>query len=90
MDTLPSYKSQSPYRAETPVWIVREAQNLLSSKHKDVLLKQLEEGTAVLSVQVLELNNLGVSLSPEQERKLVFELEGLLDIRRELLREAGL
>lgn len=69
-------------------WLVREAAPAYGAEN-DVLLSELKVETSLLSRRVGQLSDLSFSLSPMEESKLVFQLEAVLDMRRELLRENG-
>lgn len=69
-------------------WLVREETPVYGAEN-DVLLSELKVETSHLSRRVNQLSDLSFSLSPMEESKLVFQLEAVLDMRRELLRENG-
>lgn len=70
-------------------WLVREQRSSYATGN-DVLLAELKTETAMLSRRVAQLADLDYALSPMEESKLVFQLEAVLDMRRELLRERSL
>lgn len=70
-------------------WLVREAVPAYGAEN-DVLLSELKVEASLLSRRVNQLSDLSFSLSPMEESKLVFQLEAVLDMRRELLREKDL
>lgn len=68
-------------------WLVREEGPTYGAQN-DVLLSELKVEASLLSRQVGQLSDLSFSLSPMEESKLVFQLEAVLDMRRELINEA--
>lgn len=70
-------------------WLVREDSPAYGAQN-DTLLSELKVEAAMLSRRIGQLSDLAYSLSPMEESKLVFQLEAILDMRRELLRERDL
>lgn len=70
-------------------WLVREDSPAYGAQN-DALLSELRVETATLSRRIGQLSDLGYNLSPMEESKLIFQLEAVLDMRRELLRERDL
>lgn len=68
-------------------WLVREAVPAYGAEN-DVLLSELKVEASLLSRRVGQLADLTFSLSPMEESRLVFQLEAVLDMRRELINEA--
>lgn len=68
-------------------WLVREESPTYGAQN-DVLLSELKVEASLLSLRVGQLSDLGYNLSPMEESKLVFQLEAVLDMRRELINEA--
>lgn len=68
-------------------WLVHEDSPAYGAEN-DVLLSELKVEASLLSRRVGQLSDLSFSLSPMEESKLVFQLEAVLDMRRELINEA--
>lgn len=67
-------------------WLAREGSSTYGAEN-DALLSELRVEASLLSRRVGQLSNLSYSLSPMEESKLVFQLEAVLDMRRELINE---
>ncbi len=68
-------------------WLVREEGPAYGAQN-DVLLSELKVEASLLSRRINQLADVSVFLSPMEESKLVFQLEAILDMRRELINEA--
>lgn len=70
-------------------WMVQE-QSVFYDPAKDALLQTFVAQIKSLGDDVARLQNLRAPLSQEDEQRLHFTLDAVLDMRRELLREARL
>lgn len=68
-------------------WQVAEQPAVYASKD-DALLLQFKAEAAMLTKRITDLSRLDTQLNSIEESRLVFALEALLDMRRELLNEA--
>lgn len=70
-------------------WMVQE-QSAFYDPAKDALLQTFIAQIQSLNVEVVHLQNLRKPVSIEEEQRLHFMLDAVLDMRRELIREARL
>lgn len=70
-------------------WRVAE-QTAFYDPAKDALLQSFIAQVKTLSLDVAGLQSLQEALQPEEEQRLHYALDALLDMRRELIREARL
>lgn len=79
---------QYKYSTRTQDWVAREKPAAYGGR-KDVLLQEFKKESVSLAQQIWELANFDTKITPMEEAKLVFKLEAILDMRRELVKEAG-
>lgn len=78
---------QYKYSTRTETWMAREKSAPYADS--DALLLEFKKQSVALSQQIWELANLDTKITPMEEAKLVFKLEAVLDMRRELMHEKG-
>lgn len=79
---------QYKYSTRTETWLAREKPAPYAGK-EDALLLEFKKESIALAQQIWELANLNTKITPMEEAKLVFKLEAVLDMRRELGNEAS-
>ncbi len=79
---------QYKYSTRTQGWVAREKPASYAGR-EDALLLEFKKESIALAQQIWELANLDTKITPMEEAKLVFKLEAILDMRRELVKEAG-
>lgn len=76
---------QYKYSVRAKTWVAREKPG--SYQTHDSLKAALIVEATYLADKISGLSNLEATVTPVEEAKLVFALEALLDMRRELLQE---
>lgn len=79
---------QYKYSTRTEQWMAREKPASYAG-NEDALLLEFKKESVTLAQQIWELVNLNTKITPIEEAKLVFKLEAVLDMRRELIPEKG-
>lgn len=79
---------QYKYSTRTETWVAREKPASYAGR-EDALLLEFKKESVALAQQIWELANLDATITPMEEAKLVFKLEAVLDMRRELVKETG-
>jgi hypothetical protein len=81
------YVSGSQSSGALRKWLLRDAPN--DARERDILMRYLQSQISWLTKQIAQLEDARIELSAIEERKLVYTLEALLDVKRELQREQG-